>query len=111
MKNLFRLNLAFIGFPILLCLLGIFDPSFVFWGFLSTILTGLFQVVVGIGMLKDAPKDKNLQRYAALVVLFFFGWLACSFIDYGDIPMNFLFALPPFLAAYLTYIIYQKRNL
>jgi len=111
MKNLFNLNLAFIGFPILLCLLGIFDSVFVFWGFLSTILTGLFQLIVGFGMLKDDPKDKDLQRYAFFVLLFFSGWIASAFVESKNWIMDYIFVLPPLLAAYLTYIIYKKRNL
>lgn len=111
MKNLFNLNLAFIGFPILLCLLGIFDPAFVFWGFLSTILTGLFQLIVGFGMLKDEPKDKDLQRYAFFVALFFSCWIASAFLETASLVMHYLFVLPPLLAAYLTFIIYKKRNL
>ena len=111
MKNLFRLNLAFIGFPVLLCLMSVIDGEFLFWGMLSTILTGLFQLVIGFGMLKDEPKDKDLQRYAFLVLLFFCGWITSAFLETINRIMDYIYVLPPLLAAYLTYIIYKKRNL
>ena len=110
MKNVFKLNLFFIGFPILLCLIGLLDENFIFWGLLSTILTGLFQVIVGVGMLVDEPKDKRLQIYIAAVVLFFTIWLLNTQFDSNDFITYCSFGIPPCLALYLTFIIYKKRK-
>lgn len=111
MKNLFYLNLFFVGFPILLCTMGILDETLIFWGLISTMLTGLFQLIVGFGMYFDDPKDKMLQWYVGLVLLFFGCWLLSAFIETKFLLTPFLFALPPALALFLTYIIYKKRNL
>jgi apolipoprotein N-acyltransferase len=111
MKNLFKLNLAFVGFPILLCLIGIIDENFLFWGLISTMLTGLFQVIVGFGMLRDEPNDKYLQVYAAGVILFFITWFVNAQIGYNNILTFTLIPIPAILAMYLTFIIYKKRKL
>ena len=111
MKNVFKLNLFFIGFPILLCLIGILDENFIFWGLLSTILTGIFQVIVGVGMLVDEPKDKQLQIYVAAVVAFFIMWLLTAQFGLNEFITYCLIGIPPCLALYLTFIIYKKRKL
>lgn len=111
MKSLFKLNLVFIGVPILLCLIGIIDENFLFWGLLSTMLTGLFQVIVGIEMLRDEPNDKYLQAYVAAVVLFFITWFVNAQTGYHNFLTFGLIGVPPLLALYLTFIIYKKRNL
>lgn len=108
--NLFKLNLVFVGFPIALCLLGIWDEVFLFWGLLSTILTGFFQVIIGFGMYFDEPNDNSLKVYVSLVISFFVIWIATAFIEDGLEIMRYMFALPPLLALYLTVIIYKKRN-
>jgi apolipoprotein N-acyltransferase len=110
MKNLFKLNLVFVGFPIALCLMGFIDQNLLFWGLISTMLTGLFQVVVGIGMLRDEPNDKYLQVYVAAVVLFFITWFINFLIGYINAITFCLIPIPAILALYLTFIIYKKRN-
>lgn len=109
MKNLFKLNLFFVGMPITICLLGFFNEAFLFWGLLSTILTGLFQLIIGFAMLIDEPKNKYLQIYILVVIAFFLIWYLNSLIGYNNLITYFLFAVPPILAFYLTFIIYKKR--
>lgn len=48
MKLIFRLNILAIGLPILLGLVGTIFNIFLFYALLSTMLTGLIQVVLGI---------------------------------------------------------------
>lgn len=108
MKNLFNLNLFIIGAPIVMCLMGFLDENFLLWGLLSTMLTGLFQVVFGIAMLIDEPKNKHLQLYFSCVILFFCIWLTSLKFGYVNFGNTVLFTIPPCLALYLTVIIYKK---
>ncbi len=111
MSNLFRLNLFFVGIPIILGLLGyFFDEALIYWALISTILTGLVQLIIGFGMYFDEPKDKLLRWYVILVVFFFSSWILSGLLKDSFDIMKFLIFLPPFLAFYLTFIIYKKRN-
>lgn len=110
MKNLFKLNLVFVGVPILFCLMGIWDKGFLIWAAFSTIPLGLFHLIIGFGMYGDEPNDKNLQRYCALVLIFFATWIFTGLTGYGTEIMRYLMFLPPLLALYLTAIIYKKRS-
>lgn len=111
MKNLFKLNLVFVGGPILLCLMGFMDEKLLIWGLLSTILTGLFHIIIGFGMLLENPKDRNLQIYVASVIAFFISWFVYAQTGYNDVIGFILVFIPVILATYLTIIIYKKRNL
>lgn len=108
MKNIFKLNLSFIGLPFFLCLLGFIDQSFILYGLLSTMLTGLVQVIIGLKMLIDEPKNKYLQGYVTGVLLFFLNWFIAIKMGHHDIADYCLFSIPPALAIYLSVIIYKK---
>lgn len=108
MKNIFILNLFFVGLPIALCLLGFINCDFVIWGLLSTLLTGVFQFIVVFKMLLDEPKDKFLQLYALSVILFFIIWFSSYKIGYYDIFNYLLLSIPPILAIYLSVLMYKK---
>lgn len=115
MKNLNYLNYFFVGIPILLILLGYItnesSGNLIGYGLLFTILTGLFQIIIGIKMLIDEPNDKMLQIYIISVILFFtIWWLNVQFI-YSDKLYFILMFIPAVLATYLSIIIYKKRNL
>ena len=108
MKNLFKLNVFFVGLPIALCLIGVFKEEFLFWGLISTMLTGLFQVIAGIKLLSEEPKDIRLRIYIISVIIFFTLWIINTKIGYNDIIMYVLFPIPLLLAFYLSIIIYKK---
>lgn len=110
MKNLNYLNYFFVGMPITLCLIGIFDDSYLIFGLLSTMLTGLFQVVIGLKMIADEPNDKKLQIYILSVFLFFALWLLNASLGYANALTYCLVAIPPILAIYFSIIIYKKAN-
>ncbi|GEC72398.1 hypothetical protein SAMN05443543_10846 [Flavobacterium flevense] len=114
MKNINYLNYFFIGIPTLLILLGyLTNQSFgnlVGYGLLFTILTGLFQVIIGTKMSIHEPKDKMLQIYIISVILFFAIWLFNGLFLSSDILYFILLFIPPVLAIYLSIIIYKKRN-
>jgi hypothetical protein len=110
MKNIFKLNLFFVGLPFFICFLGIIDPVFVMCGLLSTIAIGIFQVVFGIQMLIDEPQDKGLQVYISSVILFFLVW----FINVQMLSCDFLYLIlmfiPGILAIYFSILIYKKQK-
>ena len=114
MKNLNYLNYFFVGTPVLLISLGYItnqnSGNLIGCGLLFIILTGLFQVVIGIKMLIDEPDDKMLQTYIALVTLFFVTWFVNAQIFNNDIIYLILLFIPPVLAIYLSILINNKAN-
>lgn len=110
MKNLNYLNYFFVGLPILLCVIGYIDVSFLFYGLFSTILTGFYQATIGFQMFFDEPDDRNLQVYVTAVLLFFFIWLGNVLINYNEVITYCLIATPPSLAIFFSIIIYKKAN-
>jgi phosphatidylserine synthase len=112
MKNLNYLNYFFVGLPITLILMGfLIDPhqgNLIGYGLFSTILTGLFQVVIGIQMLIDEPKNKSLKIYTVSVILFFLIWLLNVQFLNSDILYFILLFIPPVLSLFLSIIIYKK---
>lgn len=110
MKNINYLNYFFVGVPTILCLIGIINDNFLFFGVLSTIITGLFQVTIGIKMLIDEPNDRSLITYIIGVVTFFMLWFISSIFDYQNPMLYILISTPPILAFFLSIIIYKKAN-
>lgn len=114
MKNINYLNYFFVGIPTLLISLGYItnesSGNLIGYGLLFMILTGLFQVIIGIKILIDEPHDKMLQVYIASVILFFVAWIINALILYSDILYFILIFIPPVLAIYLSIIIYKKAN-
>lgn len=114
MKNLNYLNYFFVGTPILLILTGtLFAKSLVAligFGILFLIITGVFQIITGISLLLDQPKDKLLQVYISLVVLFFLTFTFNLNILESDILYFILIPVPPILAIYFSVLIYTKQQ-
>ncbi|MEO7976270.1 hypothetical protein [Flavobacterium sp.] len=109
MKSLNYLNYFFIGLPIFFCLIAIINIGFLSYAMLSTILTGIFQVVIGLKMLIDEPHNKSLQIYAASVALFFISLIVICKMELYDFLNYTLFGIPPVIAIYLSVIIYKKQ--
>jgi hypothetical protein len=74
---------------------------------LSTIITGFLQFCIGVKMLVDNPRNKDLQIYMTGVIVFFILWFINIDLDYNDILSYVSFSMPPILAIYLTLIIYK----
>lgn len=110
MKNINYLNYFFVGIPILLCLVGLMDETYLFFGLLFTMLTGLFQVVIGIKMLKDEPNNIYLKIYTLTVILFFATFFIISKISLSNWTNYILIPIPLILAIYLSIIIYKKSK-
>jgi hypothetical protein len=103
MKNIFRLNLVFILLPVILCTIGLLCEKILFIGMLTTLLTGVFQVVIGLKMIADDPSNKKLQLYFLGVIIYFILFFFSDFMN------NWRFFYPqPFFTFYFTYIMYQK---
>jgi len=101
MKMLLKLNFIALGIPIVLGII-----SFMY-GLVSTMLTGAIQVLIAIIMLVMNCRNIHLYIYLATTLLFFLLWLVFA-------AGNWIFALPPALAIYLTYIVtteYKKSLL
>jgi heme A synthase len=110
MKNLFKLNLFFIGVPSILMAIGIANDKYLFYGLLFSILTGLFQVVVGLKMASNYRNDNGPKIYLLGVVLYFTLWFIFSSINYKYYSHYILFIMPAILALYLSVLIYKKIN-
>jgi uncharacterized membrane protein len=112
MKAINYLNYFFVGVPTLLISLGYItnqsSGNLIGSGLFFMILTGLFQVVIGIQMLIDEPKNKYPKIYIVAVILFFLMLLINVQLLYSDLIYFILPFIPPVLAIYLSVIIYKK---
>ncbi|WP_395075316.1 hypothetical protein [Flavobacterium sp.] len=111
MKNINYLNYFAVGLPIsILITYPLFKEGAIIFALLSTILTGLIQFILGIKMLIDEPKNKNLKTYIILVIVFFLTLFVTFSMQINEIIKYLLFAFPPILAIYLSVIIYKKAH-
>lgn len=111
MKTIKQLNTFAIGLPFLILITyPIAKEGALINAFLSTIITGFIQVLLGVKMIFADPRNTYLQIYIAGVILFFSIYLFNLRIYYIDIIGDVFFCLPPLLAIYLSVIIYKKAN-
>lgn len=111
MKAINYLNYFFVGLLIFFCLIAIFDIGFLSYALLSLLLTGIFQVTIGLKMLADEPHDTNLQIYAASVLLFFILLVVICKMELYDFLNYLLFGVPSVIAIFLSIIIDKKAKL
>ncbi|MBF4517724.1 hypothetical protein IRZ71_15270 [Flavobacterium sp. ANB] len=108
MKTIKNTNTFALALPLAILLTYPFiQEGALIFSLLSTIITGFLQFSIGVKMLVDSPKNKDLQKYMAGVVLFFILWLTSFEINYNDLLSYAWFAMPPILAIYLTLIIHK----
>lgn len=109
MKNVHKLNITVVSLPIILALFGIVDTSFLFFALISTILTGFVQVIIGLTMFINKPKNKSLRIYILSVIIYFSLWFGISSSEITSDKINYLLVvIPILLAIFLSYIIYKK---
>ena len=112
MKLLHYLNLFFVGLPILLALLGIFEGNFLGIALLSTMLTGGYQTLMGLLLLRDDRDNRHLRIYVMSVLGYFaiaFVYFHWNFYEY--VIFNYLLmGIPPILALYFSAILYKKSQ-
>ena len=87
----------------------IYKEGALIFAVISTMATGFLQFSLGIKMLIDNPKNKNIQLYIAGVVAFFALWLIDVLIGYNDFINFILLPIPLILAIYLSLLIYTKE--
>lgn len=108
MKTINYFNYFFVGVPIFFCLMAIINIGFLSYAMLSLLLTGIFQITIGIKMLVNEPQDKNLQTYAASILLFFITLIVICKMELYDLLNYILFGIPPLIAIFLSIVIYKK---
>ena len=98
MKIRSTINYIALALPLFLALIGLADQDFFIYALLSTAVTGAIQVIIALTML---PKHSSnlLYGYLLMTALFFVTW-------YFTGEQFYIFAIPPILAFFLTYIIY-----
>jgi hypothetical protein len=101
-------NAIAIMLPFFLAIFGIIDNTMFLFAILSTILTGIIQVIISLIMLFNDPLDRFLQIYVVAVVFFFVTWFVNSQTGYNNIITYCLLPIPIVLAIYLTIIIHKK---
>ena len=115
MKNINRFNWIVVCIPILiLATYPIYKEGAMAFALLSTILTGLVQIVLSILMLIDEPKNKFLLYYV-LGVLFYFSsvYFVGSAIENKELVFILYFVFACILAIYLSLIVnfkYKANN-
>lgn len=104
MKALNILNIFIVGIPLLLILAGfLFEETLIYYGLWFTLVTGAFQVIVGVGVYVDSGFRHDMARnYLAVVAVFFVLWFIAQW--------TWLLVLPPALAIYLTVILYIEAK-
>jgi hypothetical protein len=110
MKAINYLNYFFVGLPVFFCLIAISNIRFLSYAMLSMIITGIFQLIFGIKMLRDEPQDKSLQIYVVSVFLFFLLLIVICKMELYDFLNYILFGIPTVIALFLSVIIYKKAN-
>lgn len=114
MKATNYLNYFFVGTPFILIVSGLLSNersgNITGIGFLFLILTAIFQVIFGIKMLIDEPKNKKLQYYIKGVCFFFVLWIINGLILNYQILYFILFVIPIVLAIFFSIITYKKAH-
>ena len=77
----------------------------------STMITGFIQIVLGIILFINNPRNKFILAYLIAVILFFALWYFNVSIYYANFMTNFLIPIPLILAIYLSVIIYRRKQL
>ena len=111
MKIIKYLNTFAIGLPIILGILSLVNEKYIATAMVSTILTGIIQVILGLLLLYYNPKNKYLQTYIVTVILFFLFWYYNVNIVYTELLSYILYPIPIILSIYLSFLIYKRKIL
>ena len=114
MKNINGLNLFIMLIPISFGLLSFLDEEFLFYAALSILPLGLFQIILAIYLSFEKPKINYLNKYWALVILFFTIWIFSSSLSKLLINKNYiyytLYWTPPTLSIYFSLLIFNASK-
>ncbi|MDI1318300.1 hypothetical protein [Flavobacterium sp.] len=115
MKTVKILNAIAISLPIVLGFIGIgindSTGNYFAYALYSTMLTGFIQVLLGIFLLYNDPKNIAIQLYIATTLLFFLTWYLEVELFHTDILVYILVPIPLLLALFLSIVIYKKASL
>jgi len=100
MKGINQMNYFFTGIPVAMIGVGyLLDSDIAIVGMLLIIMTGFFQVIVGILELADSGfRDVRYSIYLAAVFLFFLLWALTDW--------KWIIVIPPTLALYLSVLLF-----
>lgn len=101
MKNLKYLNMFAIAIPFLIGMLGFTNESLFIVALISTMLTGIIQVIIGIIYVFLFPNSILIKVYLLLVTFFGISWLALGQNDW-------VWFLPPSLCIFLTVLLHNQ---
>ena len=96
------INYLALALPLVLAIIGLLDEQFYMYALLSTAVTGGIQVLLALTMLPN-HRSSLLYIYLCITALFFTVWYFVS-------NETGIFAVPPALAIFLTYIIYIESR-
>jgi len=105
MKDINHMNYFVTGIPTAMIVGGwLFQSDVFFIGLLLTIVTGVFHIVVGIGLLVESHfRSRVLLIYFAFVIVFF---ILLVLTDLYTV----LRGLPPVLALYMSIYLYVRAK-
>ncbi len=92
------INSLAIGIPFAIAVFAIFDTVAFVFALLSTMVTGVLQITIGLSLLKNHYKNIYLQIYLFVCALFFSLWYFTSW--------DWIWALPVVLVIYMTIIVH-----
>ncbi|WP_438965885.1 hypothetical protein [Flavobacterium sp.] len=97
------LNTIALFIPIFIGLLGLMAEGLFILAALSTMVTGLIQVVLGILYWIKFPKSISIKIYFLIVIIFFL-------LLFSKIADNWIWFLPPILCLYLSILVYSLKE-
>jgi len=97
------INYIVLVIPLFLAIIGLQDEQFYIYALSFTAVTGGIQVLLALTMLFKYPGNL-LYIYFGVTVFFFLIWMVLG-SDH-----SYIFALPPALALFLTYIIFIESQ-
>ena len=104
------LNTIAIGIPFFILLFGIIYEGAIILAAISTMITGLLQIIVGIFFWKNHKENIHIKIYFLLVASFFFLWYYNVNINYIDTLTWPLIFTPLVLCIYISSIIYSQKE-
>lgn len=102
MKAIKTLNTIALCIPIFISLFAIFELGLLALALLSTMVTGLIQIILAFKYWQENTKNIFINIYFFIVALFFF------FLCYSN--ESWIWYLPPVLCLYLSLLIYTYET-
>lgn len=115
MKTLNKINYYVVGIPVTMCLIGYLFKNILgmllFFGALFTMITGAYQLIIGIYLFLKDKQNINLQVYLISVILFFSFWYWNTHVKYVEAMTYILIIIPVILCIFFSNILYKKSKI